>query len=177
MGERPTPDAPHPGKRPPPGALLLPQKRAQPARKSARCGVGDGSPSPHHCTHSQWVARPGRTPQGRAVGRGRAPNPGRPAPRRGRPPQAASCRPHSAQSQLARRRALGLVSGLHTDIPRTHSQWVLGPGRTPQGRAVERGRAPNPGLPTPRQRTPPLGALVPPPQRAKPALESAISGW
>ena len=43
VGERPTPDAPHPSKRrPPPRApSCRPQKRAKPARKSARCGVGE----------------------------------------------------------------------------------------------------------------------------------------
>ena len=44
---------PHPGRptprqeAPPPGALVPPPQRAKPARKSARCGVGDGSPRPH----------------------------------------------------------------------------------------------------------------------------------
>ena len=47
-GERPTPDAPLPGKRrPPAGALVPPPQCAKPALKSARCGVGDGSPRPH----------------------------------------------------------------------------------------------------------------------------------
>ena len=32
-------------------------------------------------THSLWVAHPGSTPQGRAVGRGRAPNTGRTTPK------------------------------------------------------------------------------------------------
>ena len=31
----------------PPGTLMLPPQRAKPARKSAGCGVGDGSPRPH----------------------------------------------------------------------------------------------------------------------------------
>ena len=31
---------------PPPGALVPPPQRAKPARKSALCGVGDGSPRP-----------------------------------------------------------------------------------------------------------------------------------
>ena len=44
---------------------------------------------------------------------------------------------------------MGLVTGPHAHTPRTHSQRVAGPGRTPQGRAVGRGRAPNPGHPTP----------------------------
>ena len=112
-------------------------------------------------THSKWVAGPGCTPQARAVGRGRAPKPGRRTPRREAPPPAPSCRPHSAQSQLARARAVGLVTGPHAQTPRTHCQWVAVPGRTLQGRAVGRGRAPKPGRPTPRRETPP--------QRAKPA--------
>ena len=91
-------------------------------------------------------------------------------------PRAPSCRPNSAQSQLARARAVGLVTGSHAHTPRTHSQWVAGPGRTPQGRAVGHGRAPNPRRPTPRQEVPPPGALVPAPHRAKPARKSARCG-
>ena len=60
-------------------------------------------------------------------------------------------------------------------IPRTHRQWVVGPGRALSGKGpvVWDGRAPDPGRPTPRQEAPPPGALVPPPQRAKPASKSA----
>ena len=52
VGERPTPDAPHPGRRRPPWApscrpYSAPSQRARPARKSARVGVGEGSPRPH----------------------------------------------------------------------------------------------------------------------------------
>ena len=50
---------------------------------------------------------------------------------RGARPQAPSCRPHSAQSQLARARAVVLVTGPHARTPRIHSKWVVGPGRTP----------------------------------------------
>ena len=47
-GECPNPDAPHRGtRRPSPDALLPPPQRAMPARKSVRCGVGDGPPHPH----------------------------------------------------------------------------------------------------------------------------------
>ena len=80
---------------------------------------------------------------------------------------APSCRPHSAQSQLARARAVGLVRGPHALLPDTHSQWVVGPGSPPRGRAVGGRRAPDPGCPTPRQEAPPPGALMPPPQHAR----------
>ena len=60
------------------------------------------------------------------------PSPDAPHPGKRRPPRAPSCRFHSAQSQLARARVVGLVTGPHADIPRTHSQWVVGPGRTPE---------------------------------------------
>ena len=39
------------------------------------------------------------------------------------------CLPHSVPIQLARARAVGLVTGLHADPPCTHNQWVAGPGR------------------------------------------------
>ena len=70
LGERPTPDAPNPGKgRPPRGALVPPPQCARPARKSARCGVGDRSHTRTPRTDSQWVVDPGSTPQ-RTGGRG-----------------------------------------------------------------------------------------------------------
>ena len=93
-----------------------------------------------------------------------------------RPSQAPSCSPHNAQSRLARARALGLVAGFQAQTPCTCSQWVLGHCRTPQGRAVGRGRAPNPRPPECSHEAPPPGALVPPPQRAGPARKSAHCG-
>ena len=53
-------------------------------------------------THSQWVVGPGRTPQkDECSGVGERPSPDAPHPGKWRPPRALSCRPHSAQSQLA----------------------------------------------------------------------------
>ena len=47
VGERPTPDDPHPGRRHPPRApSCRPPRRAKPARNSARGGVGDRFPTP-----------------------------------------------------------------------------------------------------------------------------------
>ena len=147
---------------PPPGALVPPPHCAKPARKSTRLGVGDRSPRPQP-RHQQPVggAGPGRRPEGLAVGRERAPNRGRPTPRQEAPPQRApTCRLHSGQSELlralARARAVGFVTGPHTHSPRTRSQLVAGPGCTPQGREVGRGRALNPGCPTTRQVAAPL---------------------
>ena len=108
--------------------------RAAPtARKSARCGVGDGSPSPHP-PHPQPVGSGPRPHAGadERSGVGERPTPDAPHPGKRRPPQAPSCRPHSAQSQLARARSVGLVTGPHARTPRTHSQWVVGPGRPPE---------------------------------------------
>ena len=50
------------------------------------------------------------------------------------------------------------------------------PAARPKGRVVGGGRAPVPGRPTPRQEAPPMGTLMPPPQRAKPARKSAPCG-
>ena len=198
VGEHPTADAPHPGKRRPPrGALVPPQQRAKPARKSARCGVGDGSTRPHpshqqpvgsgprpHARKDDWSGlgeRPILDAQARGAPRspscrpnsarsqlararalglvtgpharspphpqpvgtgprpharkeewsgvGERPTPDAPHPGKRRPPQAPSCRPQSAQSQLPRACAVGLVTGHHARTPRTHSQWVVAPGR------------------------------------------------
>ena len=252
MGERLTPDAPHPGRRrPPPGTLMPPQERANPARNSARCGAGYGSPCPHpphpqpvgsgprlHARKDEWSGvgerptpdaphqgrrRPPRAPSCRphsaqtqlgrparksarvGVGDGSPrPQPPHPqsqgsgprpharkdewsgvgerptsdAPHQGkrRPPGAPSCRRHSAQSQLARARAVGLVTGPHARNPRTHRQWVVGPGRTPE-RTSGRGReGAQPQTPQPRQEAPPSCTVMPPPERAKPARKSARCG-
>ena len=72
---------------------------------------------------------------------------------------------------------MGLVTRPDAHTPRTDSQWVAGPGRMPQGRAVRRGTVPSPGRPTPREEPPPPpGALVPPRQHPKPAHKSGGIG-
>ena len=133
-GRAPVPGRPTPRQEaPPPGSLMPPPQRAKPARKSARCGVGDRSLS-RHPPHPQPVGS-GLRPHARTdelLGVGERATPAAPHPGRRRPPQVPSCRPQSAQSQLARARATGLVTGPHARIPRTHSQWVVGPGRTPE---------------------------------------------
>ena len=129
---------------PPPGTIVPPPQRAKPARKSARCGVGDGSRRPHP-PQPQSVGS-GPRPHARKderSGVGERPSPDAPHPGKRRPPRAPSCRPHSAQSQLARAHAVGFVAGPHASTPRTHSQWVVGPGRTPErsrGRGWESAR-------------------------------------
>ena len=176
LGERPTPDAPHPGKRRPPWAPSCGPHNAQSQlARGPRCGVGDGPPR-RHPPHPQPVGS-GPRPHARKEGRsGVGERPTTEAQARGAPPRAPSCRPHSAQSQLGRARAVGFVTGPHTRTPRTHSQLVVGPAARPEGRVVGGGRAPHPGRPTPRQDAPPPGALVLPPQRAKPARKIARSG-
>ena len=58
--------------------------------------------------------------------------------------------------------------------PCTHSQWVVGPGSPPRGRAVGGGGAPDPRRPSQRRTAPPPGdALPPPPRRATPARKGA----
>ena len=141
VGERPTPDAPHPGKRRPPrGTLMPPPQRAKPARKSARCGVGDRFPHPHP-PHPQPVGSGPRqhVRKHEWLGVGDCPTPDAPHPGKRRRPRAPSCRPHSAPSQRARARADGSVMGPHARTPRTHSLWVVGPSRKPE-RTSGRGR-------------------------------------
>ena len=145
MGERQSPDAPHQGKRRPPQAPPCRPHSAQSQLTRARAvGLMTGPHARTPRTHSQWVVGPGRTPE-RTSGRGsesarpRAPH----TQAGGPPPRAPSCRPKSAQSQLARARAVGLVTGTHARTPRTHSQWVVGPGRMPErtsGRGWESAR-------------------------------------
>ena len=138
-------DAPRPGKRRPPRAPSCRPHSAQSELARARAvGLVTGPHARTPRTHSQWVVGPGSTPQ-RTSSRGResARSPDAPHPGKRRPPRAPSCRPHSAQSQHARARAVGLVTGPHDCTPHTHSQWVAAPGRTPQrtdGRAWKSAR-------------------------------------
>ena len=96
---------------------------------------------------------------------------------RGAPCRMPFCCPHSAESQPARARAVGLVTGCHAHPPRTHNQWVAGPSRTPQGRAVRRGRAPNPGRPTLRGEAPPPGRPRAAPTARKVSSQTALWDW
>ena len=65
---------------------------------------------------------------------GERPTPDAPHPGKRRPPSAPSCRSHSAQSQLARARAVGLVTGPHAGNP-PHPQRVGSGPRQPAQRA------------------------------------------
>ena len=170
LGERQIPDA-QVGGAPPLGILKPPPQGAKPARKSARGGVGDGSPRPHP-PHPQPVAsgpRPhARKDEWSTVGE--RPTPEAPHPGRRRPPRAPSCHPHSAQGQLAGARAVGLVMGPHACTPRTHSQWVVGPGCTPE-------RTSRRGWEGARPRTPHTQEEAAPPRhpRAAPTARKASS--
>ena len=93
------------------------------ARRSAHCGVGDGSPRPHP-PHSQPVGS-GPWPHARTDERsavGERPSPDAPHQGKRRPARAPSCRPHSAQSLLPEARVVGLVTGPHARTPRTHTE-------------------------------------------------------
>ena len=137
MGERPTPDAPHAGKRRPPRAPSCRPDSAQSQLARARAvGLVTGPHARTPRTHSQWVVGPGRTPE-RTRGRGwESARPRTPHTQAGgAPPRAPSCRPHSAQSQLARVRAVGLVTGPRARTP-AHPQPV-GSGPRPHARTDE----------------------------------------
>ena len=130
-------------------------------------------------THSQWVVGPSRTPE-RTSGRGwesaRPLTPNTQA--RGAVCRAPSCRPHSAQSQLARARAVRLVTGPQPRSPRTHSQWVVGPGCTPEemsGRGWERARPRTHH--TQARGAPPGHSHAAPTARKASTQECALWGW
>ena len=133
---------------------MPPAQCAKPARKSARCGVNDGSPCPHP-PHLQPV---GSGPRSHArtdewSGVGECPTPDAPHPGRRRPPRAPSCRLHSAQGRLARVRAVGLVTGPHPPLPKP-----VGSGPRPHARMDERsgvGERPSPDAPHPGKGGPP----------------------
>ena len=130
MGERLTPDAPHPGERhPPPRAPSCRPHSAQ--VQLARVRAVGWVTSPHTRTprtHSQSVVGPGCTPErtsdrGWECARPRTPH----TQARGAPQTHCHAPPNSSKA-----RAVGLVTGAYARTPRTHSQWVVGPGRTPE---------------------------------------------
>ena len=61
---------------PPPDALLLPTQRTTAARYIVRFQLLTGPDVRNPRTQSKQAVGPRRTPQGRAVGGGRVPNPG-----------------------------------------------------------------------------------------------------
>ena len=132
-----------------------------------------GPPPPHTAPTASGKRAPAARPKGQVVGVGRAPDPGRPTPRQGAPPPGTLMPP----PQRARERAAGLVTGPHARIPRTHSQWVVGPGRTPErtrGRGWESARPRTPH--TQAEGGPPPGTLVPPPQHARARAVGLVTG-
>ena len=97
---------------------------------------------PHARTppHPEPVGSGPRQPAQKAGSRGRASARHRTPHTQGggAPPRAPSCHPHSAQSQLERARAVGLVTGPHARTP-PHPQPVGSGARQPAQRAGSRG--------------------------------------
>ena len=93
---------------------------------------------------------------------GERPSPDAPHPGKRRPHRAPSCHPDSAQSKLARARAVGLVTGPRARTRRTHSQWVVGPACTPE-------RTSGQVWGSARPRAPRTQARPPPPERPRAA--------
>ena len=116
-------------------------------RHRRRC---QGQPGPRARTPHPRAVGSGHWPHARKderAGVGERPSPDAQHPGKRRPPWLPSCRPDSAQGQLTRARAVGLVTVLHARIPRTHRQWVVVPGRTPEstsGRGWESARPQTP---------------------------------
>ena len=180
-GRAPVPKRPTPGQEAPPP--LAPSCRPHSAQsRLARARAVGLVMSLHARTpriHSHWVVGPGRTPEqtrGQGWGSARPRTPHTQA--RGAPPRASSCRPHSAPSQHARVRAVGLVTGSHAYTPRTNSQWVVGPGRTPErtrGRGWESARPRTPH--TQARGAPPGNPHAAPTARKASTRECALGGW
>ena len=138
---------------PPPDTLVPPPQATKPAQQSVCCGVGDGSPRPHHPCQRKTGSGPQPTASRTGGWGGESAQLRTPHMEAGGAPfRTTSCRPHSAQRQHARACAVGLVT-----CPQAHGKRAAGPGRTPQGRAVGKGRVPNPGHPTWRPEAPPSG--------------------
>ena len=180
MGERPTPDAPHPGRRRPPRAPSCRPHSAQSQLARARAvglvtgahvrtpphpqPVGSGPRQPAQRAGSRrWESARHRTPHTKAGGA---------------PPRTPSCCPHCAQSQLAKARAVGLVTGPHARTP-PHPQLVGSGPRQPAQRAGSRGwESARPRTPHTQARgAPPGHSHAGPTARKASSQERALWGW
>ena len=140
-----------PGDGPPP-----PPRHAAP---TGHAGQGDsvGPPHPHTRAHSTWVADPNSPPSGRAVGKGRAPDPRRPSQWWKATPRGTPFRhPHSEQRRPARAHAVGPVLGPHARADRTQDTRDVEPclpapedGRLGEGQRLTPGAPHNGGRPPP----------------------------
>ena len=158
-----------------------PGKRAQhPTNRGTGQGAKDSwAPTPARRTHSQWEAGPGRTPE-RTDSRGwESARPWTPYTQvGGAPPGRPRAPPHSAQSQLATARAVGLVRRPYAGTP-PHARPVGSGPRHPAQRAGSR------GWESARPRTPhgqARGALpghphAAPTARKASSQERALWGW
>ena len=107
---------------------------AQPPEGHARHRDSAGPPHPHTRQYNMWIADPDCPPQGRAAGRGRAPDLGSPSQWQKAPsPGTPSRQPHSAQCRLARAHAVGPVPGFHANNTRARETRTTGRGRPPLG--------------------------------------------
>ena len=128
----PSPGSSRRGRRrpPPPGSLLPPRQHTTPAQKSVRCGVGCGPPHPHPPHQAKTGSRP-RSPAPRTGGRKR--NSAQPvtplAEARGPPLPVPSYRLRSADRQLPRAYAMGLVVGPNACSPKDQRKRAGTPAR------------------------------------------------
>ena len=155
---------------PPPGAHPRFPQRAQPGRRSARCGVGDGSPRPHppqpqpmgsglrpHAQRTGGWARENVQPQTpHTQARGTPPGHPNAAPKRARPARkSAPCGAHNGapRPHLQHRQLVG--SGPRPHARRTGGQvWESAQPRTPHTQAG--------GAPPPVARVPTQNCAKPP---------------
>ena len=160
-------------------ALPPPPQRTTPARKSARCGTGAGSPRPHgpHPGHRGRGTLAARSRE-RTAGGGTAPDTRRPSQWWKAPPPGTPFRHlHSEQRRPARAHAVGPVLGPHARTDRTRDTrdtepWPPAPedGRPGEGQRL------TPGAPHNGGKQLPGDALPPPPRRATPACMGARCG-
>ena len=166
-GQRPTPDAPHNGGRPPPPRTAPPPTPWH-AAPTGHASQGDsvGPPHPHTRAHSTWVADPNSPPSGLVVRGGGAPDHRRPSQRWKAPPQERpSATPTSSNAGPQGRTLWGRCW-----VPRPHRPHPGHTGRgtpaaRPRGQAAGGGTAPDTRRPSQRWQATPTGDGPPPPPR------------
>ena len=164
MGERPTPEAPHPGRRRPPQARsCCPHSAQSPLARARAVGLVTG-PHARNPPHPQPVGSGPRQPaqKGGQPREGERLTPDAPHNGGRHPPPGTPFRhPHGAQRRPARARAVGPVLGPHTRTDRTRDTRVAEPqlpapeaGRPGEGQRLTPEAPHNGGRPPPRGRPP-----------------------
>ena len=122
-----------------------PPRSAAAAKQRTRWRVQTRKPV--HRTYSPWAAGPGRTPNGRAAGGGRAPESGHPWQSHKVPSLGALLPPQQCATPARKSARCGVPHGPPQQQPRAQRRRTVGPGCMLKGGTVREGECSNPDTP------------------------------